>query len=430
MKKTKTLASTFFNIGQPQQPQEEDSKRKVRTNWIPFFEQDNKFPNNLAKRNKRGSTHNAILQDKLSFTLGGGFEYFDPAGEHIDISSSRFNRFREWEAGVNARDETLFGVSKKIAKDLIQFGGYAYERIRIGDRLNVEHRDVTTVRKARAEDSSGKRMVKSAFISRDWDEIGLSTRTTADQEVRTIDMFDRNNRQRNALVYVMDYQPELFYYPLPDYIGALLAIDIEYRIPKFNLDKLDNGLMPSAIMDIFGEPPDGMTPKEYLDEIVDSFTGEGNNGKIFARLISDPEAKTNIQMLESALQGDFETMLRISIENIISAHRWHPSLSGLVVPGKLGNSDGGETIRAYERVKNTVIKDYQEMILDGFVNKAIMDAGFDVRVQFKNAMPISVATMVNPNRIIEINEGRKLFGLEGKDIYDDRLIEQGETREE
>jgi phage portal protein BeeE len=222
--------------------------------------------------------------------------------------------------------------------------------------------------------------------------------------------FEKGSREPNSILYVKEYTPEHRYYGLPDYVGALNWIDISYRIPKFNLDRFDNGFMPSAVVDLFGDAPEGMTAEQYIkDVVVPKFTGEGNNSKILFQMLDDETQKTNVQLFDNVKDGDFTVLQELADQNIISAHRWHPALSGIKSAGQLGNNQ--EIRNAFEIVKNTVIRGYQ-MKLNKAFDMMLEEAGFgDIKVSVHTKSPVSFIGDIDINSVLTTNEKREMLGL-------------------
>lgn len=413
-KKTQSAVAVgdLSKIGQPKLPIEHKLSSKIeQVKWALFLQDDNnRYPNDLAKRIRRSSTHKAIIDSKVVYTIGDGFEIVNMDGEVVDFTDKQKEALTE----INAKGESLRDIYKNIVRDYISFGNCMYNTIRSGTVTNIEHRDLTTGRRGKND--------RKIYISRDWDEIG-SNRPTGRQEVISINEYRTGSRTREQILWAKEYNPEFFYYGLPDYQPALLWIDIEYRIPKYNLDKFDNGFLPSAILSIFGDPPDGTTPQQYVDEIKNGFTGEGKTSKLVVQLLDSADQASKIEILDNIREGDFQQLQDLAVQNIITAHRWHPSLSGIQTAGKLGDTQ--EIRNAYEIAINTVIKGYQDATLKP-LNKILRDIGFfangDEVLTVKRRSPISLASDLEPKRILTINEQRQVFGKSPMDEAGDILL--------
>ena len=70
----KRINAVGLAVQQPKLPIETDKRKDFRGKWVPFFKDDsNTFPNDCAKRAKRSSTHNALIESKVGYVVGQGF---------------------------------------------------------------------------------------------------------------------------------------------------------------------------------------------------------------------------------------------------------------------------------------------------------------------------------------------------------------------
>ena len=410
--KKKINAVWLATIQQPKLPIETDKNKDFRGKWTPFFKNDNNtFPNDCAKRAKRSSTHNALIESKVGYIVGNGFTYLRN-GEAIDIEKEK--GFKDYIESINSYGETLIDIYTKCARDLVTTGNYALEVVRRGSSQFLFHKDITSVRLEKA-DSEGK--INNAYISADWSSIKKKTQAGTEEDIYKIPTYIYGSREPNSIYYCKEYTLEHYYYGLPDWSGASQWIDIEYRIPKFNIDKFDNGFHVGAIVDLFGtEPPNGMTAQEYVTKIKDSFTGEGNNSKILFQMLDSQEQKSSVQILDNVREGDFQQLHSLAVQNIITAHRFTPSLAGISVAGKLGSLQQIQS--EFSIVNNVVIQPYKDKILR-ILNQLIKEAGFDITLKVETSSPVSVAAAIDPKEVLTINEQRILLGqepIEGADI--------------
>ena len=410
--KKRINAVGLATIQKPSLPIESDKRKDFRGKWVPFFKHDNNtFPNDMAKRAKRSSTHNALIQAKVGYTTGHGLEFYRN-NERIDIDKEQ--GLKDYINSVNQYDESLIDVYTKCARDLITTGNFAIEVVRSGDSQFMYHKDITTIRLEKA-DQDGK--INNAYISPDWSSIKKNTHAGTEEKIFKVPSYQYGSKEKNSIYYCKEYNPEMYYYGLPDHIGAGLWVDIEYRIPHFNLVKFDNGFHVGAIVDLFGtEPPDGLTAQQYVEKIKNSFTGEGNNSKILFQMLDSQEQKSSVQILDNVKEGDFQQLHGLAVQNIITAHRFTPSLAGISVSGKLGSLQQIQS--EFEIINNTIIQPYKDKLLRP-INKMLKEAGFDVTAKVYTKSPVSMASLINPNEVLTINEQRQLLGMasiEGADI--------------
>lgn len=365
-----------------------EKPEKITNEYVSFFDSSNNvYINDLARRARRSSTHSAILSSKLAYTVGTDFIY-DRDLKPIEES---------WTNDINANGQSLRDVFNLVGKDYITFGNAWIQSVKVQGRTNYYHIDATKVRIKKD---------RSAIIVSDyWRDIGNGTYTS--QPFVEISLSDKKSTHA---VQLMRHSPEYNFYGLPDYIGALNWIDVEYRIPKFNLDRFDNGFFPSALIQMFGAPPEGTTAKQYVKSMVANFTGEANNSKIVAEMLDSPEQAAKITTFDSEKQGEFEKLAEMAKVNIVTAHRIPPVLAMIETAGKLGgNQQISESHNLF--MNSVIIPDFQEPLLR-FFNNLIKLAGFSFVIEINQLNSLTLVDKINPNDVLTVNEQRVLLGYE------------------
>ena len=383
----------------------------IEQKWIPFFQDsDNIYVNDLAKRARRSSTHSSIVNQKITFIKGKGFT-FKVDGENVGYEELP-NDFKEWCNEVNPEGDSLYDVFSDLIQSYV-ITGNAYPYIKkSGDYTALYCYDATTVRKGKNGDI--------AYLSNFWRDIELSNTPSAQYPVTELDFFDGTN-QKEFLIHIMRKYPEFNFYGLPDYVGALDWIDIEYRMSKYNIDKFDNGFFPSVLIQMFGEVPDGMNAQQYVEKIKDKFTGEANNDKFLVELLDSPEQAASIKEFERERDGEFMELSQLTTKAIITAHRITPSLAGIETGGKLGSNQ--QLKDEYDKFMNSVvIPDFQEPLLK-VLNRIIKrDTKYsNIELGILNVSPVGDSAKVDLNAVVTINEARKMLGL---DALEDERGEQ------
>ncbi len=217
-----------------------------------------------------------------------------------------------------------------------------------------------------------------------------------------------NSRSSRFVVQFKDYEPTFQFYGLPDYIAALEHIAVDYEIGKWNHTKFKNGFQPSAIIEINGDMGEEEA-KKLVREAQKKFVGDGNNGKIMFIVKNGDDFNANVQIIKDDQEGSWIDLQRITDQNIVTAHRWQPSLSGLVSSGKMNNT-GSEIRIAYDLAMTTVIKDTSDLLLNGLRTILYKEMGFlpeELIIHYEP--PISFATQIDPKAILTINEQRKML---------------------
>ena len=406
---------------------EKEPNQDILQDWIPFFQDSNNiYVNDLAKRARRSSTHSSIINQKITFGVGKEF-LFKVDGEEKAFEELDKN-FKEWYMGVNPEGDTLRDVFKELMQSFVITGNCYPHVKKVGSYTALYSEDATTVRKSKDK--------KRAYISNFWRDILNNNTSTSQYPINSKLTFYDGSPKSEYLLHIMRKYPEFNYYGLPDYVGALNWIDIEYRIPKYNIDKFDNGFFPSVLMQMFGEVPDGMNAQEYVNKIKDTYVGEGKNDKILIELLDSPEQAAVIQQLENEREGEFLTLSNLSEKAIIVAHRITPSLAGLETAGKLGSNQ--QTKDEYDKFMNSVIiPDYQEPLLRAINRIISKDTNFNVEVSILNVAPVGNSASIDINAVTTINEGREMLGMNplednvrGDDFINQNSVGNIETTED
>ena len=378
--KSNTFEFGVFNLAIPEHIEEPQDLSKVRTKFIPFGN-NNLFPQYLAELKRKSSTHRSVLAQKAVFTSGAKF-----------VTNNE--TVKEYIKDVNADGESLREVFKKLADDYYTFGNAYIEGVLYDGGLNLYHIDATTVRMSKNK--------KQVYVHPDWAKYN-----TMKDKLNIIPLYPEMSGSRFVMQF-KDYEPTFQFYGLPDYVAALEHIAVDYEIGKWNHTKFKNGFQPSAIIEINGDMGEEEA-KKLVREAQKKFVGDGNNGKIMFIVKNGDAANANVQIIKDDQEGSWIDLQRITDQNIVTAHRWQPSLSGLVSSGKMNNT-GSEIRIAYDLAMTTVIKDTSDLLLNGLRTILYKEMGFlpeELIIHYEP--PISFATQIDPKAILTINEQRKML---------------------
>ena len=378
--KSNTFEFGVFNLSIPEHIEEPQDLSKVRTKFIPFGT-NNLFPQYLAELKRKSSTHRSVLAQKSVFTSGAKF-----------VTNNE--TVKEYIKDVNADGESLRDVFKKLADDYYTFGNAYLEGVLYDGGLNLYHIDATTVRASKNK--------KEVYVHPDWAKYN-----TMKDKLSIIPIYPRVRSSRFVIQF-KDYEPTFQFYGLPDYVAALEHIAVDYEIGKWNHTKFKNGFQPSAIIEINGDMGEEEA-KKLVREAQKKFVGDGNNGKIMFIVKNGDASQANVQIIKDDQEGSWIDLQRITDQNIVTAHRWQPSLSGLVSSGKMNNT-GSEIRIAYDLAMTTVIKDTSDLLLNGIRTVLFRELGFlpeELVIHYEP--PISFATQIDPKAILTINEQRKML---------------------
>ena len=382
-----------FNLAIPENISEPKNIKTLSTKYVPFGD-DNLFPQYLAELKRKSSTNRSVLAQKTIFTSGAKFVCNNPELE----------RFVE---DVNADHESLRDVFKKLADDYYTFGNAYMECVVYDGGINLYHLDATKVRMSKTN--------KEVYINSDWCRYWDN-----DEKITRLPIYPRVAHNK-FVVHFKDYEPTFNYYGLPDYVAALEHIAVDFEIGKWNHTKFKNGFQPSAIVEISGDMGEDEA-KKLVREAQKKFVGEGNNGKIMFIVKNGDTSPANVSIIKDDQEGSWLDLQRVTDQNIITAHRWQPSLSGIVSSGKMNNT-GSEIRIAYDLAMTTVIKDTSELLLNGIRKVLYNELGFDPRdLKIHYEPPVSYANEIDVKTVLTINEQRRMLDedlpmLENGDMF-------------
>jgi len=316
----------FLGFADNKMPEFKEVKSK---DWI-LYGEDNKFPQQLLYLYNKSSNHNAIINGKVIYIFGKGFE--------------------QGNVQVNPMGETYNKVFKKFIHDIEIFGGGRLEVLWLmGGKAELRHIPFHYLR--RAKEKNGY------WYSKNW---GKYTQPEF-RPVFVPDFDDKNKKGAQILAY-NEYRPGVEEYPLPGYFGALNDIETDVEISKYNLSIIKNGMFASKMIVFNNGEPTNETKQKIERDFKNKFAGSENSGNFMLVFNTDPAKAPIINDLSTTdLDKLFDQLNKTTQSEIFSAHLvTSPMLFGIKTEGQLGGRN--EIVEAYEIFKNTYINDKQQAI--------------------------------------------------------------------
>ena len=353
------------------------------------FGSDNLFPQQLIELMRNSSVHRGIINNKRIYATGNGLTVEDKQVE-------------TWLTEANANKEHFKSIYSKLQLDHIAFGNAYFEIVTDSRRsfVNVYHKDASKFRISKDK--------TTAIWHPDW-----SYYQTYKDRSLLFPLYPNFGKQPgskylHSIYHIKLYEPGSEVYGVPAYISGMNSAGIIYKTDKWNLSRLDNSFKPSGVL-IVDADMSAADAKAFEEKFDEKFTGEGTTGKVL-KVIKDSNQNTRFISLNNNYEGDWTLLHKQSEGNIITAHNWFRSLSGIA------DNTGFDTQRIlneYEVAKNTVILDQQNAVLDCIKDVLMQMKGIDATtLEVVNRPPMSFVSLLNMNKITKIWEGRKLAGLE------------------
>lgn len=381
--KTPTKRSVVCSVGNAADPYEALSV-PVESGEYWRWGSDNRFPKALALMSRRSTTHRRIINDKADYITGKGFAF--------DTAQPLLGRFI---GRANGSGETLRQVINKIAYDKSLFGNAFLEIITDADHsfLSLCHQDATRCRIAK--DS------KHVLLHHDWDSFSLA-------EAAVLPLFPlferRGDGTLRSIIHYKDYEPMFDHYGVPPYIAGMNVSAIAYKTDRWNISRLDNSFQLSGVMMI----DDAVDSEEEAERLVRTAEERfaGRPGQVMF-VIKEGSADDNSRFIpiSSQNEGDWKSLHDQATGDIVVAHSWFRSLSGLDYSSGFSSE---RILHEYEVALNTVILGEQAEILEPIVRVLRSVLGIDASsLQIVNRPPTRSKPIY-----MKVWEARKADGLD------------------
>lgn len=150
------------------------------------------------------------------------------------------------------------------------------------------------------------------------------------------------------------------HYGLPPYIAGMNVSAIAYKTDRWNISRLDNSFQLSGIMVLDGEVDNEQEAYRIVKAAEKRFAGKPGQ-VMFMVKNTDESDHSKFVPIESANEGDWKLLHEQATSDIVVAHSWFRSLSGL----DYSTGFSAERIlHEYEIALNTLILDEQQELLE------------------------------------------------------------------
>jgi hypothetical protein len=303
----------------------------------------NEYPYYLLDNYRRSSKHNAIVNGKVNYIMGGGWQ----AGEDLTVEQQA--RFIKFFDGMSSTED-LNDITEKLVLDLELFNGFAVAVTwsKLGTIAKMEHVPFEKIRVDKED---------KMFQVADWYNDDMMQLFPKVGDIEKIPAFDTENRLGKQLFYYRVYAAGVKHYPLPEYIGGNAWIEADVQVANFHNNNLRNNFWGGYLINFNNGIP---TPEEQGDierQIKRKFSGTDNAGRFVVTFNDDAaNAPTLEPLTPSDMDKQFEILNKAIQQEIFIAHRvTNPMLFGVKTEGQLGGRN--ELVEGYELFKATYVND-------------------------------------------------------------------------
>ena len=345
---------------------------------------DNLFPAALALMARRSTTHRRIINDKADYISGKGIVCDE--GEPL---------LRAFVERVNGSGETLRQLLNKLAFDKSLFGN-AFLEVAVCEEapsLSLFHQDASRCRVAR--DSA------HILLHPDWAAFRPA-------EALSLPLWPAFERQDDgtlrSVVHYKDYEPMFEHYGVPPYIAGFDVSAIAYKTDRWNISRLDNSFQLSGVMMLDSTVDSEAEAERVVRTAEERFAG--NPGQVMFVLKEGSENDhSRFIPIASQNDGDWKALHDQAVSDIVVAHSWFRSLSGL---DYASGFSAERILHEYEVALNTVILGEQAELLE------------PIRALLRRTLGVDAASLQIVNRpptrskplYMKVWEARKADGLD------------------
>ena len=335
-------------------------KAIIGKDYVPYgVNRQNNYPDQLIKLFTQSSLHSRILKTKVRQIIGQG-----SASDENDPNAKKTGEFIQ---NINEAGESLFQVAGKIVLDWMIFGGFSFlvhwnrEWTQIAA---IEHLDFSKVRVPPVTNTGD---IPFYWYSPDWQtqrpkRVGIPTFNKAsaiENKLAFQKALDNNNsdelealiRKNGTTTQMYRYCPHTpgnYYYPWPDYVGAITSILADIQSDTYAYMSLRNGMSADCIITLYGhnDPAEGQKESQkFLRQHAEA----RNAGRPIIRFAKDKENNgIDVNMISNnRIDTRYTAINDNSLQKILTGHGvTSPNLFGIMTPGNLGATD--ELATGYE----------------------------------------------------------------------------------
>ncbi len=366
MKTDKNLRNRLFVVGQAAPPGARPVTAAARRDvWR--WGADNRLPEALAALSRSSTVHRRIINDKADYISGSGL-----------TADSAIPRTAALVKEANGQGQSLRNVIQRVALDRCLLGNAFLEVVTDPARsfLSLYHQDAARCRLSR----DGGHVV----LHHDWRQYRPS-------ETATLPLYpafeEREDGTLRAVIHYKDYEPMFEHYGVPKYIAGLGASAIVWKTDRWNLSRLDNAFQPSGVMVLDGDTDSEQEAAEIARLAEERFAGKPGQVMFLVKNGIDGDT-TKFVPITTASDGDWKSLHDQAVSDIIVAHSWFRTLSGM----EYSTGFSADRVRhEYNIALNTLIRVEQQELIEPIRNVCAEVLREDARsLAFVNRPPFEV----------------------------------------
>lgn len=347
-------------------------QEKPGREWVDYG-YDNAYGDYLRDLYLGSSIQSAVVSGVSEMIYGQGLDATD-----------RDEKPEQWLKTQKLLENSDENILRQLCFDLKLYG-QCYVQV-IWNRVRTEIAELRFIPahsvRSGVADAQGK--VDCYYVSPDWSRMRESRYAPVKYPA-----WDTEDRTEPASVYqIKAYQPGIFYYGLPDYVGSTNYIELDREVSTFHLNNIKNGLFPSMLLSFNNGVPSDEERRAIERHVNEKFSGSSNAGRL---LISFNDGTDSAPQLTPVNPNDndgmYEFLATECTTKILAGHRiTSPLLFGIRGEGNGFGNNADELRDSFSLFQNTVIQPFQRTLLDGLAPIFAVN-GIDLDFYFKTLKP-------------------------------------------
>lgn len=274
---------------------------------------------------------------------------------------------------------------RKVAFDLKLYGNAAFQVFWNDDHTKIKKFYHIPVQTLRAEKLYEHTKIQNYFYCTDWNDFKKQ------KEKLKIPAFGTSN-EKLEILYIKEYEPNRYYYSLPDWIPALQFSFVEAELSNLHFNNIENGFLPLVMINMNNGVP-APEERETIEAMITSkFTGTRNAGRFMLSFNDDAANKPTLDTINiDNLHEKYQYVAEYAQDRILVAHRIvSPLLFGIRTANNGFSSQSEEMKTAYSIFQTMTIQPFQNIILN-FISDALVNGGWGKKdLSFEQLTPLVI----------------------------------------
>lgn len=317
------------------------------------------YPMKILEMFYNSSLHNAIIKTKADYIAGGGLRPKDENHPKAALT-------QQWLDKMNYKGDNAHNVNNKMALDEALMGAHTAQLIYRDDWAFIDSCVFIETGNVRVQTPNDEGEIFGYYWSFDWsgyrpkkmvylekfnmhnviqnrerysEIIERIMEENEDVDTKELEIF--LEQVGNSQLYRnIGFNPNSEYYPIPDYVAVLPAVDTDIQSDLYAISSLKNGMDNGIFIKIIGDAGDRQD-QETARRILKSYSGARNAGKPAIVFGESKEEMPEIENItnSNSIASKYRTINDSVQQKIISGHRVpNAGMFGIQTPGKLGNT--------------------------------------------------------------------------------------------